>query len=326
MLSPRFLVPLLALAGLPVEAALLVYDGYSYSGEGSAISGAMPGTSTVGLNRTVVYQGAVSNNYTYNSAGLSFGSLITTGGSMNFGVGTNAITGTISLGTGIAPYAGATVYTGGTSYSGTLYSSYLIKLNKAPNGSTAFQSRVADSIVSSNARYIAAADSRIGSTNAPSLAYDGSDTSTTTVTASTGAALGTTETYLVVSRYTNAGTTASAVDQATATLFVLSLAQFNTMLSSGQPFENYLDGADASALTARIEDKNSTTNNNDFADGRFAGYLAISTNSTSGSTGIVDETRYGTTMDDVIPVVPEPSTVALLLLAAPLFGRRNRRR
>lgn len=324
MRAPRFLVPLLSLACLPAEAALLVYDGYSYA-DGSSISGAMPGTSTVGLNRTVAYQGAVNNGYTYNPGSLSFGSLITTGGSMNFAVGTNAITGTISLGTGSAPYAGATVYTGGTSYSGTLYSSYLIKLNKAPNGSTAFQSRVADSIVSSNARYIAAADSRVGSTNVPSLAYDGSDTSAATVTVSTGAALGTTETYLVISRYTNVGTTPSAADQATATMFILSLAQFNTMLSSGLSFESYLDGADATALTAKIEDKNSATNNNDFADGRFAGYLSISTNSTAGSTGIIDETRYGTTMDDVIPLIPEPSTAALLLLAVPLVSRRNRR-
>jgi hypothetical protein len=58
-----------------------------------------------------------------------------------------------------------------------------------------------------------------------------------------------------------------------------------------------------------VTDLNGTSGTFSFANTNAVQYLAIS------SSGSIDETRYGTTLADVVPV-PEPTCAALGLLAA----------
>jgi len=317
--------PLLsALAGLlattVAHATLLVYDGYSY-GSGT-LNGVMPNPDTVGLNQTVAYAGGGAAAYVAGGASLTFSNLVTTGGSVSFTTGTNVLAGSVSLGAGTTtPYAGANVNTSSSAHTGTLYGSYLIRLTAAPGSATTFETRVADTTATSNMRFITAPDSRVSGNSFSSVSYDSSDVGTIPTTNSFS--LGINTNYLVISRFTGVGTTLTAIDQSVATMYVLTSSQFDAFVGGGGN-DSYLDstalGTGAGQITARITDNNNnTTGTPDFATGRFIQYLAIS------SGGTLDETRYGTTLADVTPLIPEPSSLLLMGAAAALAGFRRRR-
>lgn len=308
-----------------VHAALLVYDGYGYV-EGTSLNGTVPGANTVGLGSTA-YGGTAANNYTVNANSLTFSNLATTGGSISFTTGTNAVVGTVQFGAGTStPYVGADVYLGtATTYTGTLYNSYLVKLNTTPTTSTTVEGRVSDSTAALGQRFISAADSRVTTNGTrPSVSYDNSDASGGIPTLTT-TPLGTIETYLMISKFTGVGSTLTDVNQAFATLYILTASQFDSFIAAGGT-ESYLDaatiGSSGTQITGRATDGNNNTSGTpDFGNGDFVQYLTIS------SSGTIDETRYGTTLADVIPLIPEPSSFALSAIGSLLVVlRRNRYR
>lgn len=315
------LIAALACASGTTHASLLVYDGYSYTA-GTLLNGTNPGPNTVGLNTAVAYGGSAANSYSVVANSLSFSNLVTTGGALSFSGGTNVIAGPVSLGTGSSsPYTGASVYSSSSPYVGTLYSSYLLRLTITPASTTAFETRVADSAATLNMRFITAPDSRVSGNSFSSVSYDNGDVGT--IPTLNNSTLSINTTYLVISRFTGVGSPLTGIDQATATMYILTSAQFDSFISGGAD-SSYLDGTalgtGASQITARINDNNNnTTGTPDFGNTSFVQYLAIS------SGGTVDETRYGTTLGDVIPLIPEPSSIALAVAGGCfLFGRRRR--
>lgn len=289
-------------AATPVCATLLVYEGFTGYNAG-ALAGQSPNQHTVGLGPAGYYDGPSNRTGGYTlQAGLTFGSLATSGGALGYGTGINVI--------------GADIDIGSTAFQGTLWSSYLVKLN-SPQASGAGDGallRIADSPDDTlDIRYSTWADSRSSSTRV-GTAYSG----TTAINGNASLVVGTT--YIIIGRFTRVGSGASAGSPAVATVWALTEAQFANFIAAGGD-EAALAGTSVTATASHSVTSGTKT---------FITSDAISL-VTANSTGVFDEIRFGSSLADVSPLaIPEPAAAAslagLVALVVCGSGRRRSRR
>jgi hypothetical protein len=185
----------------------------------------------------------------------------------------------------------------------TLYSSHLVNLTSI-SGTTndGAVSRVTTDDAAGGVRYQIQSDSRNSSNNVGSAYGSTISNGTTALTAGT--------TYLMIGRFTNTGSVLSVGSPGVATVWALTLAQFDNFVANGYN-DSYLDSASIGAGAANVTAMASNTQTSatfTLLDGLRISLLSVNDNVT------FDEVRYGSTLLDVTPVAaPEPSAVALLL-------------
>ncbi|MBX3743310.1 MAG: PEP-CTERM sorting domain-containing protein [Akkermansiaceae bacterium] len=302
----RIIFAALLSTGCQVHAALLIHEGFNgYTAGSGFAAGTTPNANTTGLDTSTNFGGSGHANLTYSESGLTFGNLATSGGSMRFGTTTSVLSARSSL---------------TSSFTGTLYSSFLINFSaKGTSASHGFVTRISDNINDdTGSRLNSFADSRSGSSLNAGIAY-GSAYGSPTLNASTG--LITDTTYIVISSFTNIGGNL-ATSNGTGTLYALTLSQFAAMTASSN-WEGYLNdtpvGTEADQISVRVS-RNATTGTPTLGADADDFFQVV----TSGNSGAFDELRYGSTLEAVVPLIPEPSSALLASLGA--FGFLHRRR
>lgn len=309
MTSPTYLrapaALFLAAACLATEAraTLLVYEGFTGYTAG-ALEAQKPNANTVGLDKNVgYYDGAATSRaggYTFTPAGLTLGSLATSGGALAYTSSTNVIGADITLGT--------------SPFTGTLWTSYLVQIST--RGSTASDGvvmRVGDSPNDVNdIRYNTWADSRgtssTGATTSPNVAV----TYAASTPTNTAASLALGSTYIIIGRFTGVGTTSGA-----ATVWALTESQFASFIGAG--------GNEAALAGTSVTATATHTNASGTRNFITTDALALIT---AGGTGTIDEIRFGSALTDVTPTaaIPEPSAAAALAGLGALFAASRLRR
>ncbi len=193
-----------------------------------------------------------------------------------------------------------------STYTGTLWSSYLVSFSSISNtalGDGAL-TRVANDTSNNGERFNSYADSRTPSGSPTSnlgISYNAASNITVGTTA-----LSLNTTYILISKYTNVGSAINA-GTGTATLFALTLSQFNSFIGAGGT-ESWLTsagiGTGSSEVTGRVSNTNSVSSTYLFQSGGFTQFVNVNDGVT------FDELRYGSTLADVTPV-PEPSVLGL---------------
>ncbi len=266
------------------NAAPLIYEGYDYAlADGASMNGvvttatglsgdyAVGGTGTGGI-------GSGGSNVVYAAAGLTFGTNYppVSGGAVRL----SAAQGTTSsiLGAEIDLPA----------QSGTLWSSYLVNFtSKGTTNNPTAQARVSGAQTSgSNNRFNSLADSF--SNLSTGISYGGG-----TITTGGGATLTVGDTYLMLSQYTDVGTAGGG----TATLWIFDLDGFDDWMTLGGGLEDNLGTYSLASQTATSDMQT------DFGPGDFY-QLGISnaSGSSAAQTVVYDELRWGTSLDDVLPL------------------------
>ncbi|HSI35133.1 MAG TPA: PEP-CTERM sorting domain-containing protein, partial [Tepidisphaeraceae bacterium] len=133
-------------------------------------------------------------------------------------------------------------------------------------------------------------------------------------------------TYIYLAKFTNVGDTLGAVNTASATMWILTAAQFDNFRADGLT-EGELSGAALGSGPTEVFDR---TSDSSVAAGTFSlnttNFVQLATLGTASPTTITyDELRFGTTLNDVTPV-PEPAGLAALGVAAAAALLRRRRR
>ena len=299
-ISPSGIAAAVVATVLNSQGALLVHE--SFSGYDTGVLKGQPvSDSATGLTGT--WDGnTTANTLGTITTGLDFGSLQTSGGALRNTNNTVVVAAAIST---------------TTAHTGTLWSSYLVSFAAAPSTSSnnGLEMRIGDSAAGADApRYRTFADSRI--TGAGDVAVDYNSGSTTGLGGS-GSTLLTGTTYILISSFTNLGGATGSAAQATT--WALTAAQFDAMIASPLGAETYLTDAGSTLYTAKATETADTVKSTDtFGPGDFVQIVSVGDNDT------VDEIRFGGTLGDVIPVIPEPGTAALALFGALAFLRRKR--
>lgn len=271
------------------KASLLVYEGFN--GYTTGYLAGQNTTNTVGLSGA--YSGA---GIAYQSTGLTFGNLSVSGGAVT---AANYNTSTISV--SLSSSAATT---------GTLWSSHLVKLG-LEGGSTGGNDMIA---VGSDNHF--RVYSNLGTAGASTL-YAGSSRSDTWKYM-TGSS-----TYLCITKTTNVGIDLSSGQAGTQRTWYMTSDQFATWEANGLT-ETYLNSAVVGTGSDQIFARtglNSVTSGNYLFDQTQTLNISAQYNTSI----LYDELRYGTTLGDVI-VVPEPSTLTLMLVAGIAGAAALRRR
>lgn len=311
---PSFAYPALVIAALGLlptstgRAALLIYEGFNGYTPSTALQGQAVSANAVGLKNSYTQLG--QPGVTASTVVLPFSDLVITGGS---------IVGTSSQASGV----GVSIGNVGV-VSGTIYSSYLFQRTTGLEATGSSQLRINDSAGggTGNMYYFSAAQQAVAKDSPSMVSYD--PTITGASTAFTEGPLAAGVTYIVVSEFTNVGTTSG-----NATMWIMTAAQFDNFKSGGFTAAE-LNSASLGSLSTEITAR-AFENSVSLAAGKgFAENDGMQINLTAGNTGTnnfyrMDEIRWGTTLDDVLPVIPESSAAALLGLAGLGFlGRRRR--
>ncbi len=277
------------------RASLVVYEGFNGYQTGDLTGQSV--VNTVGLTGAYGTTGE-NSTYTvwYQTSGLSFGSIQTSGGSAwCIGYDTSA---TVGLASSVA-------------VQGTMWSSYLVKAGSSIGGNVL----VATKNNSSGTLYGRTA-ANAGSL--PGVAY-GESNWNGSISGSSQLAGNTT--YMVVSKFTNVGMSLSASQTGTLREWILTLDQFQNWEANGLS-ESYLTAATAGTGSNQIY---AITGVSVSASGTYSfdnqcslSYAGQYTNNIT-----FDELRYGTELSDVI-VVPEPASWALALLGVTVLMGRQR--
>lgn len=286
---------------LAADATLLVHESFSgYTGVN------INGQTAAGTGLTGSY--ASSGAFSYQASGLTFANIESSGGSL--GISSTAVN-----------VAGVQVGAVGT-VTGDLFVSYLF--NKPNSFSTDAASLVETRINSTISGAAASSYFRLqtntdnASSNAGAIGYDS--------TPSAGASLTSNGiTYLVLAKFTNVGTELSATTQGTATLWILTEAQYANLLSVGLSEANLnarTVGTTSTSVFVKISDT-VTSGNYSFGEGSFLQFAATGVTD-SNQNGRIDEVRIGTSLSDVTPI-PEPSAAAALVAGLLVTGFRRRR-
>ncbi|MBX3739398.1 MAG: PEP-CTERM sorting domain-containing protein [Akkermansiaceae bacterium] len=292
----RMLAVLSATAPLS-QGALLVYEGFTGYGTGE-LNGKAASTDSIGLSGS--WDGSsYTNRHQLTASGLTFSGLATSGGALTTGADVRL--------------SGIAMNHAGVATGGTLYSSYLVSFSSATTSGSGLVTRInGTSTVQPSGYFNSFADSRTGTQ--ASVSYDSTlfDVSNPSV-GSTAIPAG--QTFIVISSFTNVGSAAGG----TGNLYVLSQAQFLNLRTIG--LSNLATLAVGQGATEAWATASATSAfNGSFDSADFLHILSLS------STGTIDEIRYGTTLEAVLPV-PEPSALVLTGLAfAGLTVRRKRSR
>jgi hypothetical protein len=308
-LPPTFRLTALAVflcASCEVQAALMVYEGFNgYSPGANFANASSPNSNTVGLDKSTNFGGAAHSNLTYSTTGLTFGDLLTSGGSVQFGTTTSILSAKSAL---------------TSAFTGTLYSSFLVNFtSKGSSSSHGFLTRITDNNDNdTGGRINAFADSRSNSVNA-AIAY-GSAYGSPALNATTGLVEG--STYIVISSFENIGINL-ADSTGIGRLYALTLSQFTAMTASPN-WESYLNnttvGTGANEISVRVSRAATTGTVTLGADAEDFFQIV-----TTGNAGAFDELRYGSTLDAVIPLIPEPSSALLTAIGMLAVLKRRRR-
>lgn len=290
---------------LPSQGALLIYEGFTGYNTSGYLKGQAVSANAVGLSGTWGGNAAADSAGTFIAAGLTFGSLETSGGAYRVGGGT------------VVVGAGAT--SSALTSTGTLWASQLVRFNGNQNNSSTgngLEIRIGDDAGgATNSRYRTFPDSRLSGTTLVGVDYNTGNLDG--ISNAPEAALPINTTYLFISSFTNIG--AAVGTTATATTWVLTLSQFQAMLDSTKTPEQYLTDADSSLYSAKATDTVDLVKASDgIKTGSHLQLVNVNDNVT------IDEIRYGTTLGDVIPLIPEPSSALLSLLGSSILLRRRR--
>jgi hypothetical protein len=314
MNRPFYFLTVVSLAALvwvcPAHADLLVYEGFTGYTSGK-LEGQTPNANTTGLNTSVgYYDDGVSTtrtvNYTLLSTGLTFGSLATNGGALQFTAGTNVI--------------GADISIGATPFTGTLWSSYLVKFTATPGGLSSDGStiRIGDKPSDSpGGHFNSWADSRPAVTASTMVSVGYSSASPNAANGTASLALNTT--YIIINSFTRVGQTlGTGSSQGVAKLWALTENQFVAFREAGGD-ETTLNALAGSSVTATAT-SSLTSGTLSFSSTDSFGIVTVN------NTGVYDELRFGSTLADVTPI-PEPATMAMItgLSAMLAFAARRRR-
>ncbi|WP_367871952.1 GDSL-type esterase/lipase family protein [Luteolibacter sp. Populi] len=277
----------IAASPLPSSGDLVAYQGFNGYAAGS-LSGQTVGANTQGLNPagTIVSAGTGGPFNVFEATGMTFSNLLTSGGS-----------GLYSDASGRASYIGF-AYTGPT-VTGNLYSSYLVKLVTAQNVASVASLRANTAANSSGptSYFHAYADN-------PTNTFTGSQYDTNNALTASAVTLPTGTNFVVIGRFTRVGMPLSVANPGLATTFVLSIPQFDFFKAGGFT-DAELDGASIGSgptnVTSRVSDAPVTTGTfNNLASGN--GIQFGPGNSTLNQTIAYDEFRFGTTLDNVLPL------------------------
>ncbi len=282
----------MAITQTSTQASLLVYEGFSGYGTQS-LSGLAVSANTVGLSGN--YATATANGISISSAGLTFGS-----GATTYAVSGGASTWALNGAGGV----GVTLAMSTTSYVGTLYGSYLVNLGANPTTDAAraeVRFNASTTGVTGTSFYNAmAASTTLGQS---AVKYNTAIITTpTTMLADT--------TYMVISKWTNVGGTGTGVG----TMWVLSSAQYDALMTAGHLTDSYLAsavvGTDVTEMVTSASDMASPTTlvNGEALQLIFGSGSALTTRT-------IDEIKFGSNLGDVT-AVPEPSSMGLVLGAS----------
>ncbi|WPJ95185.1 hypothetical protein SH580_17320 [Coraliomargarita algicola] len=326
---PRNILALSAftLAASTASADLLVYEGFNYGGSDTAINGIAVGGGAVGLTGSYATATGTSGSgntqaSTYLATGLSFSNLSTTGGSLQ-----QSVIPKIDL-TKEYVYSSVALDTSAT---GDIYGSMLVNIatSELTLGGDSSNSGISDLRVQDSSNLTGNANSSMLTTakRASQAGVKAGASYTANGPISGSNAINTNQTYLFITRYTNVGLAGGG----TANLWVLDETQYDLWQADG--------GSEIDLATyALMETSNSGTDTIAFDATKSirvgTGEFNLDFNSGSANysnlgelTVTYDEIRYGSTLGDVVVVVPESSQYSLILgaLLACFVGARRRR-
>lgn len=278
------------------QGALLVYEGFNGYTVGE-LNGQAANSNSQGLSGNWD-QSSYTNRHLITSTGLTFDGLLTNGGALTIGNSTRL--------TGIA------MSHAGVASGGTLYSSYLVRINIATGIGSGILTRVnGTSATTANGYYNSFADGRGGTE--PAVSYDTSYNVPNH--ASGSSALTTGNTFIVISSFTNVGNSSPG----DANLYVLNQAQYTNLLAIGiNNLSSLTVGQNSNQVWASAA-QTGVSLNASFDSSDFLHILSLDT------TGTIDEIRYATTLAEVLPI-PEPSSTMMMGAAAAFTLLRRRRK
>jgi acyl-CoA thioesterase-1 len=277
------------------------FDGYA----AGPLPGQTVGANTLGLDPAgiITSAGTGANANVSSATGMTFSNLITAGGS-----------GLYSDSTGRASYIGF-VYKG-PAVTGTLYSSYLVRLVTAQNSGSVVSLRANTTATSGGAASYFHSFADVNGSTFTGSQYDANNLFTSSTTT-----LATATDYVVIGRFTRVGQPLSAGSPGQATTFVLTAAQFDFFKDDGftdAELDGALIGSGAANVTSRISD--AAVNSGTFTFNTDNGIQFGPGNAGANQTIAYDELRFGTTLDDVLPLaedpVPDPVNITLTLSGA----------
>lgn len=283
------------------SAALLAYEGFNGYADGATLASITPNAQTVGLETDTSVEGSSWANLTGNTAqtpnhtianggGLSFGSLVTSGGGLNIvastrvasAIITSTTTSQVIWGSYLVNFASGHPLTGGSGLE--------VRLNTTPNS------------VTGNSFNRVNADSR-GTTDSVIAGYGNSLSSSPSSIALTSQT-----TYMLVSKFDTGPAGGMRV-------WALTALQFDAFILDGRN-ESFLN-ANAYTIANSAQTAISYGWNNS--------YVEIVSSGPTGA-GVIDEIRFGETLADVTPSsIPEPGSLALVGVGCLLFVRSRRR-
>jgi hypothetical protein len=295
-------VALLTLSTQSGRAAIVLQESFDYGTTGGTLVG--KGTATDGWGGswsqgTFTYTGSPTYTEAYQTGGLTFGTLATSGGNA-FVYSTGD--GGINMGREHS-----------TSITGTLYGSYLYR---SPTGAgfTGLASLFEGTslTIPSNYAQFAIEPDRYASTLGATLMDQQYGTSG-------GTAISANETYLVLFKVTNLGPIAATHE---ATMWILRDSQYNNFISGGLT-ESELNSAALGTGSTQILQRATDTNGSmvaEFASGNF-----LMMQSYFGVQAQFDEIRISNSSFDEVLGVPEPSRALLLVMSLGTMIVRRRR-
>jgi hypothetical protein len=277
------------------QAALLVYEGFA--GYDSAVLHGQPvNANSQGLSGSWIGD-SYPNQHEVVGIGLSFEGLASSGGALSL--------------SGSTRLSGIAMSHAGAAAGSTLFSSYLVNSNISPTVGSGILTRInGTSAIASSGYFSSFADGRSGT--APAVGYNSTfDPANETLGSS---ALATGQTFIVISSFTNVGSSTGG----TANLYVLSQTQFLNLRSIGLSNLSTLAVGQGATEAWATASSSSAAFNGSFDSADFLHILSLASSAT------IDELRYGTTLESVLPIPEASSSLAACVAALCMIGRRKR--
>lgn len=300
----------LALASNPAPAALMVYEGFNGYNNAVELKGQAVNANTIGLDKTTNW--GDNNGSPWDLVpGLAFGS-----GNTQLEIYGDAVSRRNNASAVLSSELDidSAHLNGQGQYVGTLYTSYLVQFdyglsNASPNGNVhiALTSNLNDN----NQRRFRSGARRGDNSNANNQAVG---------VGYTGGSFGNGsghvnvdgETFMILGRFTRVGETISAGTPGVGTVWALTSDQFDHFKANDWAgIDLAAVGTASNQVKGKSEHTVTSTTINLLNNSLF---LQIGSGSTSDAIITFDEWRMGASFDDVTPVVPEPSSIASVLL------------